>query len=368
LTKTFLSGARSRKRCRIDEVPTTSKDHRYNKSPFASQDNSTSTPKVAVSDHENTACDNKNPVAAGHENIVDGDKTAGDQDPVAESSQNTASFENIACDPDPVAENHPNTEYDYVTPGNGQLFAEECVNTDIDETLDHYRAKIEKQKEEIDALKRKVARMEPTKKLFNEDQFYKLLHPKTTSKWSLLTVEQCLQMYLRIGTSGYEFLLSKGYPLVSISVLQRYLRKLNSDPGIQYDAIKVMAKKVELMPRKARYCALVVDEFEIQAKKEYDCSSGTMMGIPTIPPSDRALELRAKKANFNPENLMAQKCFNGCVGGLLDRWSQLVYYGFTERSFNKRVIATHMKELIGILQSINLDVCSFAGDMGMLGV
>ena len=351
----------------IDEDAPPSKDHRYSKPP-ASQDNSTSTPKVAVSDHENTACDNKNPVAAGHENIVDGDKTASAQDPVAKSSQNNTSFENKACDPDPVAENHQNIEYEYVTPGNGTLFAEECVETDVDETLNHYNAEIEKKKKELDAIKRKVAMMEPTKKLFNEDQFYKLLHPKTTAKWSLLTVEQCLQMYLRIGTSGYEFLLSKGYPLVSISVLQRYLRKLNSEPGIQYDAIKVMAKKVELMPKKARYCALVVDEFEIQAKKEYDCSSGTMMGIPTIPPSDKALAMRAKKANFNPENLMAQKCFNGCVGGLLDRWSQLVYYGFTERSFNKRVIATHMKELITILQSINLDVCSFAGDMGMLGV
>ena len=305
---------------------------------------------------------------SGHENNVEVDKTAGDQDPVADSSQNTASFENKACDPDPAAENHQNIEYDYVTPGNGELFAEECVKSDVDETLDNYRAVIEKKKKEIDALMRKVATMEPTKKLFNEDQFYKLLHPKTTSKWSLMTVEQCLQMYLRVGTSGYEFLLSKGYPLVSISVLQRYLRKLNSDPGIQYDAIKVMAKKVELMPRKARYCALVVDEFEIKAKKEYDCSSGTMMGIPTIPPSDKAIANRAKKADFNPENLMAQKCFNGCVGGLLDRWSQLVYYGFTERSFNKKVIANHMKELIGILQSINLDVCSFAGDMGMLGV
>ena len=177
----FFSGKRSRKIEIIDEDAPPSKDHRYSKPPV-SQDNSTSTPKVAVSDHENTACDNKNPVAAGHENIVDGDKTASDQDPVAESSQNNASFENIACDPDPVAENHPNTEFEYVTPGNGQLFAEDCVNTDIDETLDNYKAEIEKHKEEIEALKRKVAKMEPTKKLFNEDQFYKLLHPKTTSK------------------------------------------------------------------------------------------------------------------------------------------------------------------------------------------
>ena len=99
----FFSGKRSKKTERIDDDTPPSKDHSYNKSPFATQVKSASSPKVAVTDNKkNTACDNKNPVADGQKNMVDGDKTAGDQDPVAKSSQNNASFENIACDPDPV--------------------------------------------------------------------------------------------------------------------------------------------------------------------------------------------------------------------------------------------------------------------------
>ena len=301
-----------------------SKDHNYQKKSCSSN--------PPVSNHDNNACDNQNVDNPDAENIV--------------------YFVNTAED--------------------GELFADTVIQTDVDETANNYLEEIEKKIKEIEELKIKLARLQPqvdgVAKIFNEDQLYKLLHPKTTAKWSSVTVEQCLQLYLRVGTTGYEFLLKKGYPLVSISVLQKYLRKLNSDPGIQYDIIKVLKKKVDVMPKKSRYCALVVDEFELQAKKEYDCSTGTIIGTPTIPPSDRTLANRAKLFNFNPDNLMAQKCFNGCIGGLTDRWSQLVYWGFTERSFSKQVVAKDMKELIGLLQYINLDVCAFTMDMGLLGI
>ena len=117
-----------------------------------------------------------------------------------------------------------------------------------------------------------------------------------------------------------------------------------------------------------RKSGMFPDEFDLQAKKEYDPTTGTIIGAPTIPPSDKVLENRAKKASFKPENLMAQKCFNVTLGGLLDRWSQLVYYQFTERSFNKKVVATELKELISLLQSIKVDVMVFSSDMGLMGL
>lgn len=300
---------------------------------------------------------------ADHANTVVGDEKACGLDPDAE---------NKASGQDPEATSYE--EYLHFPPnvGNGALYAEQCVNTDVEETIKNYLAEIEKKEKEIEKLKMKISQMQPqndaVKKIFNGDQIYKLLHPKTTAKWSQLTVEQCMMMYLRIGTTGYNFLIQKGYPLVCISVIQKHLRKIDCQPGIQYEVIKVMAKKVEMMPEHTRKSGMFPDEFDLQAKKEYDCSTGTIIGAPTIPPSDKVLENRAKKASFKPENLMAQKCFNVTLGGLLDRWSQLVYYQFTERSFNKKVVATELKELITILQSIKVDVMVFSSDMGLMGL
>ena len=253
-----------------------------------------------------------------------------------------------------------------------EILSESMVSTDINETEKFYQAELRLKEKQIEALKGQISKMQPKvdvmSKIFNPDQQYKMLHPETTSKWSELTIEHCLTFYYQLSTSGYQFLIKRGYPLVSISVLQRYMRKIISGPGIQYHVIKVLAKKVEIMPPKARYCTLVIDEMEIKATREYDCTTGKIIGTPTIAPSDKVLANRAKKPDFNPQNLLASKCFNGKVAGLLDRWSQLVYFTFTEKSFNKKAMAKELKELISLLLYIKLDVCCFTMDMGMMGL
>ena len=253
-----------------------------------------------------------------------------------------------------------------------EIMAESMVSTDIDDTLQRYKEVIRRQEMEIEALKGEISTIQPKvkgmSKIFNPDQEYKLLHPETTAKWSEITIENCITFYYQISTSGYNFLIKRGYPLVSIRVLQRYMKKIISGPGIQYHLLKVLAKKVESMPPKARYCTLVIDEMEIKATREYDCVTGTIVGTPTIPPSDKVLANRAKKPNFDPQNLLASKCCNAKVAGLLDRWSQLVFFHFTEKSFNKKVMARELKELLHLLQSIKLEVLCFTMDMGMLGL
>ena len=154
-----------------------------------------------------------------------------------------------------------------------EIMEEIVVSTNTNDTLQRYREVIRRQEEEIEALKGEISAVRPKvdsmSKIFNPDQQYKLLHPETTAKWSELTIENCLTYYYQISTSGYNFLIKRGYPLVSIRVLQRYMKKIISGPGIQYHLLKVLAKKVESMPPKARYCTLVVDEMEIKAKREY---------------------------------------------------------------------------------------------------
>ena len=49
--------------------------------------------------------------------------------------------------------------------------------------------------------------------------------------------------------------------------------------------LRLMKLKVDKMSQKDKKIALVIDEMQIQSKKEYDPVTGTIMGFPTVPPA-----------------------------------------------------------------------------------
>ena len=63
---------------------------------------------------------------------------------------------------------------------------------------------------------------------------------------------------------------------------------------------------------------------------------------------------------------MAQKLLSGMAAGLFWRWKNLVYYDFTDVSFDQVIVAKKIIKLIEALQDIGLEVCTLVGDMGFL--
>ena len=247
----------------------------------------------------------------------------------------------------------------------------ESVEENVSDTMNNYVRLIEKQKKEIEELSRKNSALEQAQKLLKrfltDDQIYRVLHPNSRSHWSDLTIQKCLDLYYHCGTRGYELLIANGYPLPLPRTLQRHIRFYGCEPGILYQNMDVMKKTVAKMCAKERKCVLMIDEMQIQAKVEYDPGTGAMIGKPTVPPSEDLIKRRLAKGKLE-KNFMATKLLNGMVAGYFGRFANLVWYEFTDSSFNKRIVALKVLTVITYLQYIGLEVMSFATDMGNLGL
>ena len=251
------------------------------------------------------------------------------------------------------------------------VHCEQVVSEDVQETLRRYKEELDKRVKEIEALKKKNEELESAvailKKFLNNDQIYRLMNPKSRSRWSDLTLQNCIDMFYHCGTSGYNLLIRMGFPLAKPRTLQNHLRKLACEPGSLHDVFRILRVKVPKMPEAHRKCVFVVDEMQLQAKKEYDPVKGVIMGAPTVPPSKELIAKRAKKGKHE-KDFMAQKLFNGMIAGYLYRFRQIVFFEFTDVSFDKEIMARKVVEVITECQHCGLDVMTFAGDMGMLGI
>ena len=89
------------------------------------------------------------------------------------------------------------------------------------------------------------------------------------------------------------------------------------------------------------------------------------MGFPTVPPAE-ATRKRRQESGKNPDDYMAQKMLSGMVAGLFWRFKNLVFFEFTDCSFDQVIMVEKLIKLIEALQDIGLDVKTLVGDMGML--
>ena len=149
---------------------------------------------------------------------------------------------------------------------------------------------LQKLQQEIDTLKLQVERLtnleKAVKRMFQPDQIQRMMNPKVANnkKWSSITLQLCLQLYLMIGPAGYNFLRKqRNFPGPCESTLKYYMRMVKMEPGVISDDIMgLLSKKVDKMPPEDRYCALIIDEMAIQAEINYDDSSQSFIGHPTL--------------------------------------------------------------------------------------
>ena len=62
------------------------------------------------------------------------------------------------------------------------------------------------------------------------------------------------------------------------------------------------------------------------------------------------------------------KLLNGMVAVLFARFANLVFWEFTDSSFNKKIVCKKVVDTITYLQYIGIDMESIATDMGNLGL
>lgn len=108
-----------------------------------------------------------------------------------------------------------------------------------------------------------------------------------------------------------------GYPLPSNRTLARRIQSLKFLSGILHEVIDVMKCKAETMEDVEKDCVIFLDEMKIVPGFELDRAEDTLLGEVTLPPK--------------PEE-PANHALVFMLGGLNQRWKQVIAYEVTERN------------------------------------
>ena len=183
--------------------------------------------------------------------------------------------------------------------GNEYSVIEEDVDLNIQESIDIGNAEdpkkeqpleeiIAKQNEELERLRKLEAGIQG---IFNPDQIAKIIDPKKKVHWSSKTIQDGIKIMTMTGGKTYQALRGDDckLPLPSKSTIEYHIRDIKCLPGLDGmdDFFKLMREKVQnFTDSKQRDCCLMFDEVAIQAKKEYNTSTQSIVGYPTIPQSE----------------------------------------------------------------------------------
>nr|XP_018901273.1 PREDICTED: uncharacterized protein LOC109033209 [Bemisia tabaci] len=137
-----------------------------------------------------------------------------------------------------------------------------CKESDSSQSENHPRSEsdetrsdeIEALRKERDNLRRELYRLrkkmtEYTKMLHNfSDDERACLSGKKVRQWSEETYNKCLEIRLAVGKKGYDFLLKKGYPLVSYASLCRFIQKLAEKKELSQSVAADLAEETSSIP------------------------------------------------------------------------------------------------------------------------
>ena len=118
----------------------------------------------------------------------------------------------------------------------------------------------------------------------------------------------------------------------------------------------MLKMKVNLMEEKDKNCGLIIDEMAIQPKYEFNSTTQSFMGRPTLPPTQAVLQKRAFDPYWKREHDLAHHGFNIIAVGIGLRWKSFVAYHFTDTSFDPEITAQWIIQVIRRLMDIGLKV------------
>ncbi|KAM7311295.1 hypothetical protein ISCGN_008202 [Ixodes scapularis] len=168
------------------------------------------------------------------------------------------------------------------------------------------------------------------------------------------TVVKGLKVRLSCGSESYNVVRELVAPLPSERTLQRRLQQHKFPPGILIEMMKPLEVKVGLMSPAERHAVLMMDEIQLNEGLDYDATTGTVIGRPTIGLSSGKL----------PDSCLATHGFVFMLGGMSTRWKQTVAYEFTENSFSAATVKTTIDTLIRRCEQIGIKVHALVTDMG----
>ena len=191
----------------------------------------------------------------------------------------------------------------------------------------------------------------PCQKIFSDDQRHFLAKGNIKGRghsWSESTVKTGLKLRFSCGATGYDDLLSAGFPLPAISTLHQKTEHIQFESGILHEVFEMLEHKVPQLNEKEQWCAMSMDEMSIKKSIDFDVKSDSFLGFVTLPDHEGE----------------ASKAFCVQLGGLNTRWKQIVAYFFTGNSVDGSKIGPTMLEIMKCAHKIGLKVASLTNDFG----
>ena len=232
-----------------------------------------------------------------------------------------------------------------------------------------YKLEIMRLKAELKAKDEKLEYLEKVetavKKVHREDGIKRLLKPKAFVKWSDMSIRYAIHIYYMVGTTGFNFLKEElHWPLPTVRTLQNHLKDVSIRPRLLKDFFFFMEKKVKFMAREDCFMALLVDEMGIKPGRQYDMTTQSFVGHPTMKAGPALMERHAKNED-DMRNVLATKAQPYMIVGLgRERFKQVVAIDFTEDSFDAKECAAIMKSILQHSVQIGLIPKVIITDMG----
>jgi len=163
------------------------------------------------------------------------------------------------------------------------------------------------------------------------------------------------------GTTAYSTLQKgfngkSGWPIPHPKTLQRHLAEIQIEPGICEDVFTMLKMKVDFMEEKDKNCGLIIDEMAIQPKYEFNSTTQSFMGRPTLPPTQAVSQKRSFDPYWKREHDLAHHGFNIIDVGMGLRWKSFVCYHLTDTSFDPDITAQWIIQVIRRLMDIGLKI------------
>jgi Transposase protein len=104
------------------------------------------------------------------------------------------------------------------------------------------------------------------------------------SRWSDSSILNGIKMKFKCGFTGYQEHLDEGQPLPSIRCLQERTENFKCSPGIDHGTLEILKRRLANVECNAdRDLVLFNDEMTLAKGRQYDSSTGNVVGDSTLP-------------------------------------------------------------------------------------
>lgn len=173
---------------------------------------------------------------------------------------------------------------------------------------------------------------------------------KKKPSWTIQNKVFSLALYKK-GPKCYRFL-RKFLPLPSKSSLQAILKDIPLDVGINGAIFSKLSKTVSKMDDLSKKCVLLFDEMSLSEQLIYDHAKDKIVGYVDLGPRQ------------GRRNQQANHALVFMIRGLFRNWKQPIVYFFTKDVIQTDHLIVMIKEIIGALQNVGLNVAAIICDQG----